>query len=129
MPDRREFLKQTSSGIAAATVLTGTTALGAKSANDKLVVGLIGCGGRGVHDAGLFKQTPNVEVAYVSDVDESRRHSCVMKRKYSRCFDGSEIFPRSRPSAISRTDAIGARNSCDTLETKLDFISASRSCL
>ena len=64
-----------------------------------------------------------------SIIEESRRHSCVMKRKYSCCFAGSEIFPRSSPSAINRTEAMGARNSCDTLETKFDFISASRSCL
>ena len=29
---------------------------------------------------------------------------------------------------MSRTEAIGARNSCETLETKLDFISASNCC-
>jgi predicted dehydrogenase len=46
---------------------------GARSANEALVVGLIGCGGRGTHDAGLFRDTPNVKLAYVADVDEARR--------------------------------------------------------
>jgi predicted dehydrogenase len=71
--DRREFLKRSSAGIVAAAALSGTPASVAKSANDKLVVALVGCGGRGTHDAGIFQQTPNVEVAYVCDVDESRR--------------------------------------------------------
>jgi predicted dehydrogenase len=45
----------------------------AASPNDKIVVGLIGCGGRGVHDAGRFAGVSNVEVAYACDVDEGRR--------------------------------------------------------
>lgn len=68
---RREFLK-ISAGAFAATGLAGS-ALAGNSANDKLVVGLIGCGGRGRHDAGLFQKTPNVEVAWTCDVDEARR--------------------------------------------------------
>lgn len=71
--NRREFLGHASAGLVAATALSGGRARGAGSANDKLVVGLIGCGGRGTHDAGLFKNSPGVAVAYVCDVDESRR--------------------------------------------------------
>src|SRR6266446_2427820 len=62
-----------------------------------------------------------------STSDESRRHSWTMKRKYSCCFGGSETFPRSKVSAISRTEASGERSSCETLETKLVFNSL-RSC-
>ena len=72
--NRREFLELTSAGLLGATAFDVARAA-PKSANDKLVVGLIGCGGRGVHDAGLFRKTPNVDVAYVSDVDEDRRQS------------------------------------------------------
>ncbi len=50
-----------------------TALLASSGPNDKLVVALIGCGGRGVHDAGLFRKVPNVEVAWVCDVDETRR--------------------------------------------------------
>ncbi len=71
-PNRREFLELTSAGLLAASAI-GTAQAAPKSANDKLVVGLIGCGGRGNHDAGLFRKTANVEVAYVSDVDDTRR--------------------------------------------------------
>jgi predicted dehydrogenase len=71
--NRRQFLERASAGVIGATALAGARAWGARSANEKLVVGLIGCGGRGLHDAGLFKNTPDVEVAYVCDVDDSRR--------------------------------------------------------
>lgn len=70
--DRRRFLKLTSAGVAAATTLRAARA-SAKSAPEKLVVALIGCGGRGVHDANVFKNTPGVELAYVCDVDQTRR--------------------------------------------------------
>ncbi len=72
--NRREFLELTSTGLLTATAWNQAVAA-PKGPNDKLVVGLIGCGGRGVHDAGLFRKLSNVEVAYVSDVDERRRAS------------------------------------------------------
>ena len=53
--NRREFLKATSAGVAAAAALTGASITASQGANDKLTVGLIGCGGRGTHDAQLFQ--------------------------------------------------------------------------
>lgn len=73
--NRRQFLERASAGVVAATALGGVRARAARSANDKLTVGLIGCGGRGTHDAGLFKKIANIEVAYVCDVDEHRRNA------------------------------------------------------
>jgi len=73
---RREFLKLSAVAFAGAS-LQGATASAGISANNKLVVGVIGCGGRGRHDGGLFKNTPNVEVAWVCDVDEGRRHKAM----------------------------------------------------
>ena len=76
--NRREFLKLASAGIAAAastSSLGGRPAAAAGGANGKVVIGLIGCGGRGVGDAKNFQETPNVEVAYVCDVDENRRYA------------------------------------------------------
>ncbi len=71
---RRDFLKLSSAGLVAATSLGGNVASAAAAgANDKMVVGLIGCGGRGIHDARLFQNVPNVSVAYVCDVDAERR--------------------------------------------------------
>jgi predicted dehydrogenase len=71
--DRRDFVKISSAGLAAASVLGGPAARAGRGANDKLVVALIGCGGRGTGDAGRFRSQPNVEVAYVCDVDDERR--------------------------------------------------------
>lgn len=75
--NRREFMKVTSA-LCAASALYTATATG-KGSNDKLVVGLIGCGGRGGHDAELFRKTTNVEVAYVCDVDDARRAAAASK--------------------------------------------------
>jgi predicted dehydrogenase len=78
--DRREFLKVSSAGVMAAGVLAaGVPAAAAASRSGKLSVGLIGCGGRGVHDAGLFQRTAEVEVTYVCDVDERRLGAAASK--------------------------------------------------
>jgi predicted dehydrogenase len=71
--DRRAFLKFTSASVVAATALKSASRA-ANGASEKLVVGVIGCGGRGLHDALLFKNAPNVEVAYICDVDQGRRN-------------------------------------------------------
>jgi predicted dehydrogenase len=76
---RREFVQIASAGFASAAALGPRTASAAKGPNEKLVVGLIGCGGRGTHDAKLFQGTPNVELAYVCDVDEARRYAAAEK--------------------------------------------------
>ncbi len=56
---RRHFL---SGG--AVTALAAQRALGA---NDRVVVGLIGCGGRGRYVAGLMREAPGVEYGAVAD--------------------------------------------------------------
>jgi predicted dehydrogenase len=78
MPDstnRREFLEKASASVVAATALSGAQVKGAARTNDKLVVGLIGCGGRGIHVARLFQRIPHVELGYVCDVDKSRKQA------------------------------------------------------
>ena len=74
--NRRKFLKQS---VAGAVALQQGAIHASRGPNEKLVVGLIGCGGRGVHDAGLFRNIPNVEVAWVCDVDEARRSEAARK--------------------------------------------------
>ena len=71
--NRRNFLKVSSASLIAATTLRNSRAVGNDAPLNKLTVALIGCGGRGVHDAGFFQKTPGVELAYVCDVDETRR--------------------------------------------------------
>lgn len=64
-PNRRTFLGTTVAGLAAASTTYA-------SANDKIRVGVMGCGGRGTSLAQTFGKQPNVEIAYVCDPDEAR---------------------------------------------------------
>jgi predicted dehydrogenase len=69
--DRRHFLSATAAaGVAAG--LAGSADAGAQGANNRLVVGIMGTGGRGTGLATTFQQQPNVEVAYVCDPDRGR---------------------------------------------------------
>src|SRR5579859_367903 len=67
--ERREFIKQVAGvgAMASATALSTKRILGA---NDRIHVGLIGCGGRGRYDSRLMRQVPNVEFTAVCDVYE-----------------------------------------------------------
>ncbi len=68
LPSRRTFVKQTTAltlGLAAAPLLR------AQSPSRKLVVGVMGMG-RGADHVRALLQIPNVEIAYLADVDESR---------------------------------------------------------
>ena len=66
---RREFIKQ----MVRNTAVVSTTTMSAKSilgANERVRVGLIGCGGRGRNVAKLMREVPGVEFAAVCDVYE-----------------------------------------------------------
>lgn len=68
---RREFIKS----IASATAALSTTAVAADRvprANDRVRMGLIGCGGRGMLVAKLMREVPNVEFVAVCDVYQPR---------------------------------------------------------
>src|ERR1035438_5821255 len=92
--ERRDFVKKSvNAGIAAWTAASASRVFGA---NERLRVGLIGCGGRGTFDARLMRGTPediqavafenyhdgnldprlkeprNVEIAALADVNESK---------------------------------------------------------
>src|SRR5262245_41919580 len=67
---RRTFLQQTAAGAAGA--ILAAPAIGAGGASDKIVLGLIGCGGRGTHVAEVFSNVKGVEVAWVCDPDANR---------------------------------------------------------
>src|SRR5688572_20355681 len=58
--ERRDFVK--ASGL---TALSASRILGA---NDRLNIGLIGCGGRGRYVARLMREAPNVAYTAVADV-------------------------------------------------------------
>ena len=73
---RREFVTRSAQG--AATLAAGASVLGAartargQSANEKVVLGLIGAGGRGSALIGAMNRLENVETKYVCDVNQSR---------------------------------------------------------
>ena len=70
-PNRRMFVSSTVAGTAAATAasLASRTVYAAPS---KVVLGLIGCGGRGTYLAQTFLANPGVEIACVCDPDRDR---------------------------------------------------------
>jgi predicted dehydrogenase len=70
--NRRDFLQQTGIGIASATAISWAGTAKAAGANERLRVALIGCGGRGRYDAGVFAERPDVELAYIADPDNNR---------------------------------------------------------
>lgn len=70
MQNRRTTLKQVGAGLAM--VSATSQSVRAKSASDRLIVGAIGCGGRGREHARLLADRDDVEVAYVCDPDRGR---------------------------------------------------------
>jgi len=68
--DRRDFLKTASIGAAGAVALNWKTAPArAFGANERIRLGVIGCGGRGKAVSGSFARLDNCDVTYVCDPD------------------------------------------------------------
>lgn len=67
--NRRRFLEAASAGMA-----LGVAGLSARAdqASNKLVLGVIGTGGRGTALSKVFQQQPGVEIAFCCDVDKNR---------------------------------------------------------
>ena len=104
---RRRFLKSAAAGGAA----LGVTARGwaaEQAPNLKLVVGVMGMGGRGTGLAQQFQQQPNTEVAYVCGVDRRRLAAAVgaVGRQPRRPGNGGARQGRRRPG-IGRSDRPG----------------------
>ena len=94
---RRDFLKQTSAIGAGLATLGTTAAFGAVgSPNNKLVIGIMGCNGRGMAHIGEFLAVPNVEIAYVCDVDSRavEKGVAAVAKKQSRKPQGVKDFRR-----------------------------------
>src|SRR5436190_1812504 len=69
--DRRTFLKQ-SSAVLTGVSIAGTAAMAhaaSKGPNEKVLVGVIGCNGRGMAHIAGYLASPNAEIAYICDVD------------------------------------------------------------
>lgn len=62
---RRDFLRGTGQAAAALTAASYSRVLGA---NDRINLGVIGCGGRGLGDMGNFQRNPAIQVTSVCDI-------------------------------------------------------------
>ena len=67
--NRREFVKSTLGAAAALTVLPVRKSI---AANEKVIIGVMGLGGRGTYLAERFANRPDAEVAYLCDPDTRR---------------------------------------------------------
>ena len=69
---RRSFLKHAGAAAAAASIASSPKIARARNANQRIVVGVIGCGGRGIHLGRICGGQPDAIVAYVCDPDKNR---------------------------------------------------------
>lgn len=72
---RRSFLKKSGIGVAGTVALTLPTTAQAAGSNERINLGVIGCGGRGSGVAREFAQAANCEVTFCCDPDSKRAGS------------------------------------------------------
>jgi predicted dehydrogenase len=82
---RRSFLKQASVGPACAAAVAWTGGINAAGANERVTLGVIGCGGQGGRLADAFSNSSNV--ACVCDPDEAHRRRVQVKTGAKRAYD------------------------------------------
>jgi len=85
--NRRDFMR---AGLGATAVLTGFSATRSYGgANDKIVMGVMGLGGRGTYLARKFAERPDTEIAYLCDPNT---------RRFSRARNAVEEEQDTRPT-------------------------------
>jgi predicted dehydrogenase len=82
---RRNFLR----GLSAATALSYSRVMGA---NDRINMGLIGCGDRGTHDMGRFQTHQDVDVIAVCDIYGAKVDAAQQKAPHARGFSDHRKF-------------------------------------
>ena len=82
---RRSFLKQAVAGSACTTTLAWSGAIQASGANDRVTLGMIGCGGQGGRLAEGFSKSANI--ACVCDPDEANRRRVKAKTGAKQDYD------------------------------------------
>src|SRR5437879_6443652 len=73
--NRRQFVKQSAGAVTTLAVLSGSRSV---AASDRIVIGVMGIGGRGTALAGMFAARNDVEIAWLCDPD-SRRFASARK--------------------------------------------------
>ena len=86
--NRREFMKRTVGTAAAFAALSKPKVRGA---NDKVVIAVMGLGGRGTYLAESFAKRPDVEIAYLCDADT---------RRFARAREAVEEAQSRRPKLV-----------------------------
>ena len=79
----------------------------AAGANERMRIGLIGCGGRGRFDASLFSVRDDAEVAYVADPHQHRL--AVAAKQFGSTSVGDWRFSQDTGRPVHR-----CRHRCDT---------------
>jgi predicted dehydrogenase len=113
---RRNFLR----GLSAATALSYSRVLGA---NDRINMGLIGCGDRGTHDMGKFQTHKDVDVIAVCDVYGAHVDAAQQKAPHARAFSDHRKFLETREldvALVATPDHWHARVTIDALNAGKD---------
>jgi predicted dehydrogenase len=100
---RRQFLQDTTACLATTAAIACTSPATGAAANEEIVVGLIGCGGRGSYLGGVFSNVNNVHIAWVSDPDKNRLKIAAKGfngRKTRIASDMREIFDDKSVDAV-----------------------------
>jgi predicted dehydrogenase len=95
---RRQFLSGAAKGTAALTAASYSRVLGA---NDRIILGVIGCGDRGEYDMALFQRTPEVEVAALCDVYGAQTEKTRLKAPRAKMFsDHRKLLEMAELNAV-----------------------------
>ena len=86
--NRREFMKGAAGAAAAFTVLPRHRAYGA---NNKVIMGVMGLGGRGTYLAEKFAERADVEIAYLCDPNT---------RRFARAREAVEEVQDTKPKLV-----------------------------
>jgi len=83
---RRDFVKNTGAALATGVAAGAFPAFAAEGANEKINLGFIGVGGRGLFHLSQFKEMPDVRVAAVADASEEKRNRARAAAPEARLF-------------------------------------------
>jgi predicted dehydrogenase len=100
---RRDFIK---SSIGAAATLTMLSKKKSFAANEKVIIGVMGLGGRGTYLAEKFASRPDAEVAYLCDADT---------RRFARARNAVEEVQDTKPKLVQDFRRILDDQSVDAL--------------
>ena len=111
---RRQLIAKTGAALAAGFTIVRPESVRGSQANSKITVGLIGAGGRGQYDAGIFNADPRARVTALCDLFDDRIEIGTQKIKiekpavykdYEKLLAANDIDAVSSPRRPSSTRA------------------------